>query len=121
MKFIPLCKSEEIPDKTILKDEFAAAVRVGEGRLGKEHFFYRYFINVRYTAYQKIKKAYLREESGESGEFLLKEFYLMLQFADGTEGKLRFERKERAGAVLAYLETHYPGIEIGYKKPEKTI
>lgn len=121
MKFIPLYKSEEISDKTILKAEFASAARAGEGRLGENYLFYRYFINVKYAAYHKIQKAYLRVESGEFGEFLLKEFYLILQFTDGTQGKLRFEREERVKEVLAYLEEHFPNIEIGYKKPGKTV
>lgn len=116
MKFIPLSKIEEITEKGVLQQEFKAAVRTGEGRMGRTHFFYRYFINVRYVSYQKIQNAYLRVESGESGEFLLKEFYLILKLQDGTEGKLRFEREENVKSVLAYLEGHYPGIEIGYKK-----
>lgn len=116
MKFICLQKSAEPADKNDLKEEFKAAVRAGEGRMGAHRFFYRYFINVKYIPYEKIKTAYLRVESGESGEFLLKEFYLMLCFDDDTEGKLRFEREENARAVLSYLEEHYPEIRIGYKK-----
>ena len=116
MKFICLQKNAEPADKNGLKEEFKAAVRSGEGRMGAHHFFYRYFINVKYISYEKIKTAYLRVESGESGEFLLKEFYLMLYLDDDTESKLRFEREENARAVLAYLEEHYPQTEIGYKK-----
>ena len=116
MKFICLQKNAELIDKNVLKEEFKAAVRAGEGRMGAHHFFYRYFINVRYIPYEKIKTAYLRVESGESGEFLLKEFYLMLCIDEGEEGKLRFEREENARAVLSYLEAHYPQIEIGHKK-----
>jgi len=116
MKFIPLSRSEEITEKNILKEEFKTAARAGEGRLGQEHLFYRYFINARYTSYQKIQNAYLRVESGESGEFLLREFYLMLKLQDGTEGKLRFEREENAKKILSYLEEQYPQIEIGYRK-----
>ncbi|MBD5458829.1 MAG: hypothetical protein HDR27_09700 [Lachnospiraceae bacterium] len=116
MKFIPLSKSEEITEKSTLKEEFKTAARAGESGLGKNHLFYRYFINVRYVSYQKIHKAYLRVESGESGEFLLKEFYLILKLQDGTEGKLRFEREENVKKVLSNLEEHYPQIEIGYRK-----
>lgn len=119
MKFIPLSRSEEITEKDRLKEEFRAAARAGEGRTGQKHLFYRYFINVKYVSYQKIQNAYLRVESGESGEFLLKEFYLMLKLQDGMEGKLRFEREENAKNILAYLEEHYPGIEIGYKNKQK--
>ena len=116
MKFICLQKNVESADKNDLKEEFKAAARAGEGRMGACHFFYRYFINVKYIPYEKIKTAYLRVESGESGEFLLKEFYLMIYLDDDTEGKLRFEREENARTVLSYLETHYPQIEIGHKK-----
>lgn len=119
MKFIPLPRSEEITEKDRLKEEFKAAVRGGEGRMGREHLFYRYFINVKYVSYQKIQNAYLRVESGESGEFLLKEFYLILKLQDGIEGKLRFEREENVKSILAYLEEHYPQIEIGYKNKQK--
>ena len=86
--------------------------------MGDNHFFYRYFINVKYVSYEKIKHAFLREESGECGEFLLKEFYLIFLLEDKAEEcKLRFERKENAQTVLAFLEEKYPHIEIGYKKP----
>lgn len=116
MKFISLSKSEAVVDKDILKEEFKAAVRTGEGRIGDCHLFYRYFINVKYVSYHNIQKAYLRIESGESGEFLLRESYLILFFSDGMEVKLRFEREENVKKVLAYLSENYPNIEIGYKK-----
>lgn len=116
MKFISLFKSDAVPDKNILKEEFKSAIRVGEGRLGVSRLFYRYFINVKYVSYLNIQKAYLRIESGESGEFLLRESYLMLYFHDGAESKLRFEREENVRKVLAYLNENCPNIEIGYKK-----
>lgn len=123
MKFISLSKTKETPDpvnidKETLKEEFRSALRAGEGRLGEHRFFYRYFINVKYISYNKIRKAYLRVESGESGEFLLKEFYLMLFFEDMGEAKLRFEREENVRRVLDYLTEHYPQVEVGYKKSE---
>ncbi|MBQ6806126.1 MAG: hypothetical protein IJO97_01685 [Lachnospiraceae bacterium] len=122
MKFIALAAPETITDKNILKEEFKAAKQVGEGRMGEHHFFYRYFISVKYTSYEKIRHAFLREESGECGEFLLKEFYLILLLEDAKEEcKLRFERRENAQAVLAFLGENYPQIEIGYKKPDKMI
>lgn len=116
MKFISLIKSEAADDKYILKEEFKTAVRAGEGRLGENHLFYRYFINVKYVSYLDIKKAYLRIESGESGEFLLRESYLILSSLNGAECKLRFEREENVRTVLTYLNENYPDIEIGYKK-----
>lgn len=116
MKFISLSKFEAVVDKNILKEEFRAADRTGEGRLGDCHLFYRYFINVKYVSYLNIQKAYLRIESGESGEFLLRESYLILVFPDGMEVKLRFEHEENVRTVLEYLSDNYPNIEIGYKK-----
>ena len=116
MKFISLFRFEEAVDKNILKEEFKAAVKTGEGRLGDCHLYYRYFINVKYVSYLNIHKAYLRIESGESGEFLLRESYLILVFSDGMEVKLRFEREENVRTVLKYLNENYPDIEIGYKK-----
>lgn len=116
MGFISLSESEETTDKSVLKEEFKTAVRMGEGRLGSRHMFYRYFINVKYVSYPKIQKAYLRIESGESGEFLLKEFYLILHLQGGIEAKLRFEREENVKSILAYLEENYQYIETGYKK-----
>lgn len=116
MKFISLFKSEAAADKNIFKEEFKTAVRAGEGRMGVNHLFYRYFINVKYVSYINIRKAFLRIESGESGEFLLRESYLILFFSDGSEGKLRFEREENARTVLEYLSKNHPNIEIGYKK-----
>lgn len=118
MKFKPLSNTEEVMEKNILKEEFKSAPGAGESRMGQVHLFYRYFINVRYVSYQKIQAAYLRVESGESGEFLLKEFYLILKLQDGAEAKLRFEREENARSVLAYLEKNYSFIKIGYKKTE---
>lgn len=117
MKFKCLSPDGNIPDKDNLKAEFKSALRAGEGRLGSVHFFYRYFIGISFIPYEKIRTAYLRVESGESGEFLLKEFYLVLHFDNG-EKKLRFEREENARAILSYLEQNYPQIEIGYKKPD---
>ena len=124
MKFISLIKTQETHNnandlnttKETLKEEFKSAPRACEGRLGELHFFYRYFINVKFIPWNSIRKAYLRVESGESGEFLLKEFYLMIQFDDMSEAKLRFEREENVKNVLDYLTEHYPQVEVGYKK-----
>lgn len=119
MKFIALAAPENVTDKNILKEEFRVSKQAGEGRMGESHFFYRYFINVKYISYDKIRHAFLRVESGECGEFLLKEFYLILLFEDKKEEcKLRFEREENARAVLTFLEEKYPQIKIGYKKPK---
>lgn len=112
----PVHKQPMQQQKEQLQDEFKSAVRCGEGRLGDKHFFYRYFLRVHYVPYQEIVHAYLREESGESGEFLLKEFYLMLVFGNGQTGKLRFEREKNAREVISYLEGHYPDIKIGFYK-----
>ena len=115
------CLSGDERDKEELEREYKAATRYGEVRLGEMCLFYRYFIKIRYVAYEQIAKAYLREESGESGEFLLKEFYLMLETKDGVLHKLRLERDVNVKSVLAYLESHYKDITIGFNRPSRSI
>lgn len=112
MKFV--CMSGAEADKVSLKDEYRNAKQWGEARLGKEHLFYRYFIKIKYLPIEEIERAYLREESGESGEFLLLESYLMLKTKDGTLHKLRIEWARNACAVLLHLEKNYPHIAIGF-------
>ena len=113
------CLSGTEHDKEELEKEYKDAVRYGEVRLGTACLFYRYFIKIRYVAYEQITKAYLREESGESGEFLLKEFYLMLETKDGVLHKLRLERAVNVKAVLSFLENHYKDISIGFYRPSQ--
>ena len=114
MKFFCLNGIHE--EQEILKQEYKAAARLGEARLGERHLFYRYFIRIRYVSYEEIRRAYLREESGESGEFLLKEFYLMLETSDGTLHKLRMEREVNAREVLACLQDNHNCIKIGFDR-----
>lgn len=97
-----------------LRAEYRKAKKTVEARLGERFLFYRYFIRIHAIAYEEIKKAYLRIESGEVGEFPLTEHYLMLLDRQGGEHKLRMEHPEDAQEVLAYLEKHFPGIEIGH-------
>ena len=87
--------------------------------MGEIHLFYRYFIKTRYISYGELRQAYLREESGESGEFLLKEFYLMLKAADGGLHKLRMEREVNVRAVLAGLEETHKEVKIGFERSEQ--
>lgn len=111
MWFSCICGAER--DKEELQKEYKKAKVQGEVRLGAGCLFYRYFIKVRYVAYEEIIKAYLREESGESGEFLLMEYYLMLETKDGRLHKLRLERDINVKSVLAYLKENYQDISIG--------
>lgn len=114
------CLSGAEHNKEELEKEYKDAARHGEVRLGTTCLFYRYFIKVRFVAYEQIAKAYLREESGESGEFLIKEFYLMLETKDGVLHKLRLEREVNVKAVLTYLENHYKDIAIGFNRPSRS-
>lgn len=114
MKFV--CLSGTEIEKDALTVEFKSAKRFGEVRVGETHLFYRYFIRIRYVAYEEITKAYLREESGESGEFLLKENYLMVETGDGVLHKLRMERQEYAKETLGYLKQKYRHISIGFDR-----
>lgn len=110
------CISGAERKKEALQKEYKEAAVYGEARLGMTCLFYRYFIKIRYVAYEEIVRAYLREESGESGEFLVKEYYLMLETKDGSIHKLRLERDVNAKAVLDYLKNHYQYIEIGFNR-----
>ncbi len=97
-----------------LRTEFKAAKKVAEVRLGENFLFYRYFIRISAIEYTEIKKAFLRIESGEVGEFPLTEHYLMVFDRQGKEHKLRLEHPEDAQEVLDYLRENYSEIEIGY-------
>ena len=112
MKFVCIGGAET--EKEMLKSEYKTATRLGEIKIGADHLFYRYFIKIRYAALEEIERAYLREESGESGEFLLLESYLMLKMRDGALHKLRMERELYARAVLLYFEENFPHIAIGF-------
>ncbi|MCH5260046.1 MAG: hypothetical protein J1F18_09840 [Lachnospiraceae bacterium] len=112
MKFV--CIGGPNAEKEVLTSEYKTAKRLGEVRIGEHHFFYRYFIKIRYASIDEIERAYLREESGESGEFLLLESYLMLRMRDKSLHKLRMERELYARAVLLYFEENYPHIAIGF-------
>ena len=115
MKFVCLQGAQEDPE--YLKQQYKAAAQWGEVRLAEKYLFYRYFIKIRYVCYEEITRAYLREESGESGEFLLKEFYLMLETSDNTLHKLRMEREGNVKAVLSYLKENHQSVRIGFDRP----
>ncbi|MBO5473618.1 MAG: hypothetical protein J6A08_07530 [Lachnospiraceae bacterium] len=119
MRFACVCGKEH--DNVNLQKEYKAAPAYGEVRLGASCLFYRYFIKIRYVDYGEIVRAYLREESGESGEFLLKEYYLMLEMKDGGLHKLRMERDANAKSVLACLEKEHEEISIGFYRPSQSV
>lgn len=112
MKFICLSGAEE--ETEVLKNEYKAAQRAGETRIGINHLFYRYFIKIKYLSLDMIERAYLRQESGESGEFLLMESYLMLKTRDGELHKFRMEREVYVREVLANFQENHPRIAIGF-------
>lgn len=114
MRFV--CLAGTGAENEELRNEYKMAERFGETRLGSTHLFYRYFIKIRYVSYEEIAGAYLREESGESGEFLLKEFYLMIQTKDEALHKLRMERDVNAKEVLNCLRDRYSHISIGFDR-----
>lgn len=118
MKAVCLAGAEA--DREILKAEYKAAKRLGEVRFGTTHLFYRFFIRVRYVSYGEIGRAYLRQESGESGEFLLLENYLMLETRDGALHKLRMEREAYAREALIELQDKHKEIKIGYDRPSQS-
>ncbi len=119
MKFV--CVGRAAAQKETLSEEYRNATVSGEVRLGTTHLFYRYFIRIKYLAYEEITQIYLREESGESGEFLLKEHYLMIQTKDGMLHKFRMERENNARAVLEQLGRQQKCIKIGYNRPSQSM
>lgn len=102
----------------VLRKEFQNAKKTAEVRLGEHFLFYRYFIRINAVAYGEIQKAYLRIESGESGDLPVTEHYLMLVDRQGKTHKLRMEHPEDAQEVLAYLGEHFPAVEIGHYKKQ---
>lgn len=100
----------------VLREEFKKGKKASEARLGEHFLFYRYFIRIRAIAYEEITRAYLRIESGESGDLPVTEHYLMLIDKQGRVHKLRMEHREDVEEVLSYLREHFSGIEIGYYK-----
>ena len=118
MKFV--CVGQTAAQKETLSEEYRNAAVSGEVRLGTTHLFYRYFIRIKYLAYEEITQIYLREESGESGEFLLKEHYLMVQTEDGMLHKFRMERENNARAVLEQLGRQQKHIKIGCNRPSQS-
>lgn len=112
MRFV--CIGSAAAEQDALKNEYKAAKQLGEVRISEDHLFYRYFIKIRYISLAEIARAYLREESGESGEFLLLEHYLMLKTQDGALHKFRMERETNVREVLHHLEVNYPYIAIGF-------
>lgn len=114
MKFICLAGGETAQET--LKREYMAAERFGEVRLGESALFYRYFIRIKYISYREIAGAYLRQESGESGEFPLTENYLMLETLDGSLHKLRMDRETYVREVLSVFQKKYPFMRIGYNR-----
>lgn len=119
MKFV--CVGRTAAQKETLSEEYRNATVSGEVRLGTTHLFYRYFIRIKYLAYEEITQIYLREESGESGEFLLKEHYLMIQTKDDMQHKFRMERENNARAVLEQLGRQQKHIKIGYNRPGQSM
>ena len=119
MKFV--CVGRAAAQKETLSEEYRNATVSGEVRLGTTHLFYRYFIRIKYLAYEEITQIYLREESGESGEFLLKEHYLMIQTKDDMLHKFRMERENNARAVLEQLGRQQKCIKIGYNRPSQSM
>ena len=112
MKFI--CLSGGETDKEVLKKEYRTAQQWGEARIGKVHLFYRSFIKISYVSINEIERIYIREESGESGEFLLLESYLMLKTKDGMLHKFRIEWARNAYAVLIHFEKNHLHVAIGF-------
>lgn len=87
-----------------------------EIRIGSKFLFYRSFIRVKYITIDEVKKAFLRVESGESGDFPTTAVYLVLVREDGKEISLHMERVDTAKKMIAYMEDKFPSIQYGFTK-----
>ena len=99
-----------------LKKEFKNANRVAEIRLEENTKFARYFFRISAIPYEQIERAFLRVESGDTGDMPMLLNFLVVNDLSGSEHKFRMERLEDAKTVLAYFEKEYPHVQIGCSK-----
>lgn len=102
----------ELP-KEQLKTEWKGAERHSELSLGETVLFHRYFFKTVYIRYTDIVRAYVRIESGESGEYPTFEHSLVLIDREGTEHVLHVEREISAEKTIESMAAAHPHIICG--------
>ena len=103
-------------EQNFLEQAFHDAAYFQEVRIGERFLFYRSFIRVKYVALERVEQAYLRVETGESGDFPTQAVYLVLMLGDGQEVKLHMERYDTAKKMFDYLKEKHPRINCSFAK-----
>ena len=97
-------------DQNELERAFREAEYFQEVRIDVKYLFHRTFLRVKYVPIDQVKRAFLRVETGESGDFPTQAVYLVLQLIDDSEVKLHMERYDTAKKMFAYLKENFLGI-----------
>ena len=103
-------------EQKALEQAFRDAAYFQEVRIGERFLFYRSFIRVKYVALERVERAHLRVETGESGDLPTQAVYLVLMLGDGQEVKLHMERYDTAKKMFDYLKEKHPRINCSFAK-----
>ena len=103
-------------EQNFLEQAFHDAAYFQEVRIGERFLFYRSFIRVKYVALERVERAHLRVETGESGDLPTQAVYLVLMLGDGQEVKLHMERYDTAKKMFDYLKEKHPKINCSFAK-----
>ena len=103
-------------EQNFLEQAFHDAAYFQEVRIGESFLFYRSFIRVKYVALERVERAHLRVETGESGDLPTQAVYLVLMLGDGQEVKLHMERYDTAKKMFDYLKEKHPRINCSFAK-----
>ena len=107
------CLYGDALEKALVKQEFSAAERIGELRLGKTLLLHRYFFRTVYIRYQDICRVYQRIESGESGDFTVAEHSLVVVDSTGKEHVLHVDYEQYARECIEKLTQQHRNIVSG--------
>ena len=103
-------------EQNFLEQAFHDAAYFQEVRIGERFLFYRSFIRVKYVALERVERAHLRVETGESGDLPTQAVYLVLMLGDGQEVKLHMERYDTSKKMFNYLKEKHPRINCSFAK-----
>lgn len=103
-------------DKVKVKKQIRSGSRKGEVTLGEELLIHRYFFATKYIRYQDIRRAFVRIESGEYGEFPLDEHSLVLVDAGGAEHVLHVGHPGYAQRAVEWMSARFGHIAAGKER-----